>query len=156
MPNGWATYTLDADWRMIDVSDEMIAMLGWNPEGEVIWDMFPDGVGSEFWEAAHFARKTGLPRRNVSTYPVHGMTWESMTIPDGDLLRVILKRTDLADQVEETQKRLERLEAIMLEIRTLLVLLPVGGGGPGSRSPVLPVRRSVGSARPSSSVSRAA
>lgn len=109
MPDGWASYTLDNEWRMRDVSAELVEMLGVDPEGMILWELFPQGVGAEFWDAAHYARETGRSVWNRSTYPVHGMTCESLTVPDGDLLHVTLRRIDLHERCDRVEAQISRL-----------------------------------------------
>ncbi len=52
---------LDRDWRYTHVNDRVAEMAGWPKEkmiGRVIWEIFPEAVGTEFYEKAHRVMQT--------------------------------------------------------------------------------------------------
>ena len=59
---------LDRDWRYIHVNDKVAELAGWPKEkmvGRVIWEIFPEAVGTEFYEncAARHAHRRAAPWR---------------------------------------------------------------------------------------------
>jgi PAS domain S-box-containing protein len=55
---------LDRDWRYTHVNDRVAEMAGWPREkmiGRVIWEIFPEAVGTEFHEKALRVMRTGEP-----------------------------------------------------------------------------------------------
>jgi PAS domain S-box-containing protein len=55
---------LDRDWRYTHVNDRVAEMAGWPREkmiGRVIWEIFPEAVGTEFQEKAYRVMQTGEP-----------------------------------------------------------------------------------------------
>lgn len=130
MPQGWGSYDLDADWRVLNSSPEFVEMLGFNIDGLILWEALPHSHGSQFWTAVHRARDLSIPVRNRSTYPVHGMTWESVSTPRPDgTIHVQLRRIDLVEQIAANSERLDRMEQALGEVLSLLGRLPAGGGG---------------------------
>src|SRR5207302_9850119 len=55
---------LDRNWRYTHVNDRIAELAGWQKEkmiGQVIWEIFPEAVGSEFYEKAHAVMETREP-----------------------------------------------------------------------------------------------
>src|SRR5205085_7780089 len=53
---------LDRDWRYTHVNDRIAEMAGWPKDkmiGQVIWDIFPEAVGTECYEKAQRVMRTG-------------------------------------------------------------------------------------------------
>ena len=107
--DGWACYTIDSDWRMSAFNTEAVNILGFDPTGMILWEAFPDSETSEFGMAAKRARRLGVPVRNRSLYPWHGSCYESVTIPDGDTMRVMFRRIDILSKLEQLEAAVTRL-----------------------------------------------
>jgi PAS domain S-box-containing protein len=62
---------LDSNWRYTHVNDRVAEMAGWPREkmiGRVIWDIFPEVVGTEFHEKALRVMSTGEPSHGEFFY----------------------------------------------------------------------------------------
>ena len=60
--DGFAVF--DSHWRIIYVNENGAGIAGAAPEdliGRVVWDMFPEAVGTVFWDKMHEAVKGGRP-----------------------------------------------------------------------------------------------
>jgi PAS domain S-box-containing protein len=63
---------MDRDWRYTFVSERAAKIIGMRQGdllGAVVWDLFPDAVGTKFYEKYHQAAATGLPVRFQEYYP---------------------------------------------------------------------------------------
>jgi len=55
---------LDRDWRYTHVNDKVAELAGWPREemiGRVIWEIFPQAIGTEFYNRCQHVMKTGEP-----------------------------------------------------------------------------------------------
>ncbi|MDP9394053.1 MAG: SpoIIE family protein phosphatase [Actinomycetota bacterium] len=84
-----AFYFLDRDWRLTYVNAEAERLLGRSREellGGVIWELFPDSVGSEFERHYRGAMESGKPTSFEAYYPAPLDGWYELRAwpaPDG-------------------------------------------------------------------------
>ncbi len=86
-----AFYTLDRDWRYTYLNREAVRMQGKSRTamlGKVVWDVFPEAVGSEFEVQFRRAVKTGKPAAFESYYQPLDMWFEVRAFPSEDGLAV--------------------------------------------------------------------
>ncbi|MFC3688750.1 SpoIIE family protein phosphatase [Aquipuribacter hungaricus] len=109
--------TLDAAWRVTQVNAEAVSLLG-RPGGElvggVLWDLFPDAVGSDFETAYRRAVATGRTETFDAFYPAPLDAWyEVRAIPEaGGLALYFLDVTARRDAERTARHRGERLAAV--------------------------------------------
>jgi PAS domain S-box-containing protein len=75
---------LDRDWRYTHVNDRVAEMAGWPKEkmiGRVIWDIFPEAVGTEFHEKAHRVMQTREPSHGEFFYAPWGRWVDTRMYP---------------------------------------------------------------------------
>ncbi len=86
-----AFYTLDREWRYTYVNPEAERMQGKSRAemlGNVVWDVFPDAVGTMFDVEFHRAVETGQPVSFESWYEPLGMWFEVRAFPSDEGLAV--------------------------------------------------------------------
>jgi PAS domain S-box-containing protein len=119
-------YAVDKDFRFTYVNATAEALWGKRREellGRVIWDVFPQAVGSESHSAHLLAAKDRLPRRLETRSPVIN-AWVDVSIhPSGDGLSVyfhdITERRRRREELERlVEKRTSRLQEVNEELET--------------------------------------
>jgi PAS domain S-box-containing protein len=86
-----AFYTLDRDWRYTYLNAEAVRMQGKSRAamlGKVVWDVFPEAVGSQFELEFRRAVETGEAASFESYYEPLGMWFEVRAFPSDDGLAV--------------------------------------------------------------------
>ncbi|MGQ9888679.1 MAG: PAS domain S-box protein [Aggregatilineales bacterium] len=79
-----AFFALDADWRFTYVNAEAARLLRTSPEallGRVVWDAFPEAVGSEFYQQYHRVVETGEAASFSAYYPPLAAWFEVRAYP---------------------------------------------------------------------------
>jgi PAS domain S-box-containing protein len=106
-----AFFALDREWRFTYVNRQAERLLARAPEelvGRVVWDEFPEAVGSTFWERYHHAMATGEPVQFQEFFPPLGRWFEVNAYPGAEGLSVYFRDVTEARRARE---ELERSEA---------------------------------------------
>jgi PAS domain S-box-containing protein len=121
---------LDRDWRYTYVNDRVLELTGKRKEeliGHVIWEIFPEAVGGEFYQRCHRAVEMQLPDQFEVFYRPWGRWVDTRIYPNKDGLAIY--RADISDRMEQ-QKRLreneQRLYVAEERIRLALEAADVG------------------------------
>ncbi len=121
---------LDREWRYTYVNDRVAELAGRPKEkllGRVIWKIFPEAIGGEFYERCHRAMETQRPDRFAVFYKPWGRWLETRIYPSGDGL--VIYRADISEMMEQ-QKRLreneQRLYVAEERVRLALEAADVG------------------------------
>ncbi|WP_432489319.1 SpoIIE family protein phosphatase [Kineococcus sp. SYSU DK018] len=115
-----AFYSLDREWRFSYVNAEAERLLGRSREellGEVVWELYPDAVGSPFEQEYRRAVATGEPVAFEAHYPLPLDGWfEVRAWPDPDGLSVyfidVTARREAQEEAERTARRLGLLATV--------------------------------------------
>jgi len=113
---------LDRNWRYTHVNDRVAEMAGWPKEkmiGQVIWDIFPDAVGTEFYEKAHNVMRTGKPSEGEFYYAPWKRWVETRMYSTKD--GIVIFRADITERKKQEALTRER-EATLRESRERLQL----------------------------------
>ncbi|HVG38544.1 MAG TPA: ATP-binding protein, partial [Pyrinomonadaceae bacterium] len=100
---------LDRDWRYIYVNDKVADLAGWPKEkmiGRVIWEIFPEAIGSEFYKLAHVAMETKVPTRGEFFHEPWGRWLDTRIYPTQN--GVVIFRADVTEQREQERLARER------------------------------------------------
>jgi PAS domain S-box-containing protein len=121
---------LDRNWRYTYVNDRVLELTGKRKEqliGHVIWEVFPQAVGTEFYHRCHRAMETQEPDRFEVFYRPWGRWVDTRIYPSSEGLSIY--RADLSELMEQ-QKRLreneQRLYVAEERIRLALEAADVG------------------------------
>src|SRR5439155_169711 len=121
---------IDRDWRYTYVNKRVLELTGKRKEeliGHVIWEIFPEAVGSEFYQRCHRAMETQQPDRFQVFYKPWGRWVDTRIYPSSDGLAIY--RADISEMMEQ-QKRLreseQRLHVAEERIRLALEAADVG------------------------------
>jgi PAS domain S-box-containing protein len=113
---------LDRNWRYTHVNDRVAAMAGWPKEkmiGSVIWEIFPEAVGTEFYEQAHAVMRTGESSHGEFYYAPWGRWVDTRMYRTKE--GIIIFRTDITERKRQEQLTHER-EAKLRESQERLQL----------------------------------
>jgi PAS domain S-box-containing protein len=101
---------LDRNWRYTYVNNRVLELTGKRREqllGNVIWEVFPEAVGGEFYYRCQRAMETQQPDRFEVFYKPWGRWVDTRIYPSTDGLTIY--RADLSEMMEQ-QKRLRENE----------------------------------------------
>ncbi len=113
---------LDRNWRYTHVNDRVAEMAGWPKEkmiGQVIWEIFPEAVGTEFYEKAQRVMRTREPSHSEFFYAPWGRWVGTRMYPTKDGL--VIFRADITARKRQEQLAHER-EAKLRESQERLQL----------------------------------
>lgn len=100
---------LDRDWRYTHVNDKVAEMAGWPKEkiiGRVIWEIFPEAVGTEFYEKAQRVMRTREPSHGEFFYAPWGRWVDARMYPTKD--GIVIFRADITERKKQEQLSHER------------------------------------------------
>ena len=113
---------LDRQWRYTYVNDKVAELAGWPKEkmlGRVIWEIFPDAVGTEFQEHCERVMRTGEPSYGEFFYAPWNRWLETRIYPAKD--GIIIFRADITERRKQEELAHER-EAKLTESQDRLRL----------------------------------
>ncbi len=121
---------LDRDWRYTYVNDRVLELTGKRRKeliGRVIWEIFPEAIGGEFYHRCYRAMETQQPDRFEVFYKPWGRWVDTRIYPSNNGLTIY--RADLSEIMEQ-QKRFreneQRLHVAEERIRLALEAANVG------------------------------
>jgi PAS domain S-box-containing protein len=100
---------LDRNWRYTHVNDKVAELAGWPKEkmvGRVIWDIFPEAVGTEFYEHAQHVMSTGEPRHGEFFYAPWNRWLDTRMYPTKE--GIVIFRADITERKKQEQVAQER------------------------------------------------
>src|SRR4051794_31235170 len=100
---------LDRDWRYIYVNDKVAELAGWKKEkmmGRVIWEIFPESVGTEFYRLAHEVMEGREARSGEFFYPPWGRWLDTRIYPTKN--GIVIFRADITERKEQERVAQER------------------------------------------------
>lgn len=100
---------LDRQWRYTYVNDKVAELAGWPKEkmlGRVIWEVFPDAVGTEFQEHCERVMQTGEPSYGEFFHAPWNRWLETRIYPAKD--GIIIFRADVTERRKQEQLAHER------------------------------------------------
>ena len=113
---------VDFQWRYTFVNDRVAELAGVPKEkivGRVIWEIFPDAVGGEFYRLAHQVMTTRQPAHGEIFYAPWGRWLDTRIYPTKD--GIVIFRADITDQKKQEELAYER-EAKLRESQERLQL----------------------------------
>lgn len=113
---------LDRNWRYTHVNDRVAEMAGWPKDkmiGRLIWDIFPEAVGTEFYEKAQRVMRTGEASHAEFFYAPWGRWVEARMYPTKE--GIVIFRSDITERKRQEELAHER-EAILRESQERLQL----------------------------------
>lgn len=119
-----AFFSLDGDWRFGYVNSQAERLLGRSRDelvGSVVWDLFPDAVGSEFEANYREARVSGAATAFDAYYPPPLDTWfEVRAWPIGDGLGVYFTDVNARYRTAEAARRAAEVDRLLSEVARVL------------------------------------
>ena len=100
---------LDRNWRYTHVNDKVAEMAGWPKEkmiGRVIWEIFPEAVGTDFYELCHRVMEKGEPSHGEFFYKPWNRWLETRMYPTKD--GMVIFRADITERKEQERLAHER------------------------------------------------
>lgn len=100
---------LDRQWRYTHVNDRVAELAGWPKEkmiGRVIWEIFPEAVGTEFYERCQHVMHTGEPSSAEFFYAPWNRWLDTRMYPTKD--GMIIFRADVTERKKQEQLAHER------------------------------------------------
>ena len=100
---------LDRNWRYTHVNDKVAEMAGWPKEkmiGRGIWEIFPEAVGTDFYELCHRVMEKGEPSHGEFFYKPWNRWLETRMYPTKD--GMVIFRADITDRKEQESLAHER------------------------------------------------
>lgn len=96
---------LDNDFRYVFVNKEICKMVNRRPEdliGKIVWEEFPEAIGSPTYYTIINARDTQQFGSSVDYYPPLGLWQENRVYPGGDKLSIFIR--DISEQKRAEEK----------------------------------------------------
>ena len=93
---------LDFEWRYTFVNDRVATLAGIPKEkllGRVIWEIFPDAVGGEFFQRCHEVMKTRVPAHGDFFYEPWGRWLDTRIYPTKE--GIVIFRADITERKEQ-------------------------------------------------------
>jgi PAS domain S-box-containing protein len=100
---------IDRDWRYTHVNDKVAELAGWPKEkiiGRVIWEIFPQAVGTEFYDRCQQVMKTGEPSYGEFFHPPWDRWLDVRIYPSKD--GIVVFRADITARKKQEQLAQER------------------------------------------------
>jgi PAS domain S-box-containing protein len=100
---------LDRDWRYLYVNDKVAELAGWPKEkmvGRIIWEIFPEAVGTEFYKLAHRAMETQVPAQGEFFHAPWGRWLETRIYPTKS--GIVIFRADVTEKRKQERLAHER------------------------------------------------
>jgi PAS domain S-box-containing protein len=113
---------LDRAWRYTHVDDDAAKLAGWPKEkmiGRVIWEIFPEAVGTDFHKQCERVMQTGEPSRGEFFYAPWNRARDTRIYPTGD--GIVIFRADITERKRHEELARER-EAKLKESQERLLL----------------------------------
>jgi PAS domain S-box-containing protein len=114
---------LDAEWRVTYLNEQAYAAYGQtddDPMGQVVWEVFPDIVGTEHETYLRAAMEEQTTRRYETYYEPHDRWYDIRIYPDREGVSILF--SDVTER-RERERELDRANELL---STLLNGLPVG------------------------------
>ncbi|HWM26452.1 MAG TPA: ATP-binding protein [Chthoniobacterales bacterium] len=95
---------LDRQWRYIHVNDRVAELAGWSREkmiGRVIWEIFPEAVGTEFYERCQHVMQTGEPSSAEFFYAPWNRWLDTRMYPTKS--GIVIFRADVTERKKQEQ-----------------------------------------------------
>lgn len=100
---------LDREWRYTHVNDKVAELAGWPKEkmiGRVIWEIFPEAVGTEFYEHCQRVMHTGEPSHGEFFYAPWNRWLDTRMYPTKD--GMVIFRADITERKKQERLAHER------------------------------------------------
>jgi PAS domain S-box-containing protein len=100
---------VDRTWRYAYANEKVAAFAGRSPKsmiGRVIWDVFPDAVGTEFYHRCHHVMSTGEPSHGEFFYPPWGRWVDVRIYPTKG--GIVIFSADISERKKQEQLSQER------------------------------------------------
>ena len=100
---------LDRQWRYTYVNDKVAELAGWPKEkmiGRVIWEIFPEAIGGEFYEHAQRVMQTGEPSHGEFHYLPWNRWLDTRIYPTKN--GIIIFRADITERKKHEELARER------------------------------------------------
>jgi PAS domain S-box-containing protein len=100
---------LDREWRYTHVNDKVAELAGWPKEkmiGRIIWEIFPEAVGTEFYEHCQRVMHTGEPSHGEFFYAPWNRWLDTRMYPAKD--GMVIFRADITERKKQERLAHER------------------------------------------------
>ncbi len=112
-------FALDSTWRITYANQKTADVIGWQPKelvGKVIWDQFPELIGTPVHDAYVKARETGMVQRVEMNGPQAGTCFSVLAVPMADGIHVYGQDITRRKQAEIALILNEEREAFLLKL----------------------------------------
>ena len=110
-----AVFVLDRDWRFTYLNPNAVAMISSGKDliGKVVWEEFPDAVGTEFWKQYHRVMDEGISVKFHEYYPSPLDKWfEVHAYPTEGGLAAFFRDITMKLKSEAALRQNEKLAAV--------------------------------------------
>ncbi len=115
---------LDRDWHYTYLNDNAEKMLAVNSEavmGKVVWEVFPEAIGSKTWEAYHESMAKQVPLIKEDYYAPLNLWIENRIYPSSDGLSVVISDISERKQLEAKLQVAQRMYFFISQVNQALV-----------------------------------